>query len=160
MHRIPGVALLQFRFPLIEQGQRLLWIAYFVAQIVRYPAVGINIVEMLMQMFGQKPGHDREIFVMRVRQPRTIVLRFLERRRPLRYGVLRRQRLPTNGRRRIGLRKILAIMSGNRRHQEDCIGYCPALAKGRLERGTQALDEGLTTSDRQLTTDNWAMFPE
>src|ERR1019366_7054077 len=46
MPRIPGVALLQFRFPLIEQGQRLLWIAYSVAQIVRYPAVGINIVEM------------------------------------------------------------------------------------------------------------------
>ena len=56
-------------------------ITYLVAQVVGYPAVGINVVEMLMQMFGQEPGYDGEILVVRVRQPGTILLRLLQRRR-------------------------------------------------------------------------------
>jgi len=72
-----GVTLRQFRFPLIEQRQGLLRIAYFVPQIVRDPAVRVNVVEMLVQMFGQEPAYDREILVVRMRQPRTILLRFL-----------------------------------------------------------------------------------
>ncbi len=88
------VSCIQLRLPLVHQRQRLLGVAYFVAHIVGDSAVGINIVEVLMQMFGQEPGHDGEVLVMRMRQARTILLGFLQRRRVVRNRVLWRQGLP------------------------------------------------------------------
>ncbi len=68
----------QFGFPCIQQRQRLLRIANLIAEIVGDPAIGVDVVEMLMQMLGQKPGDDREVLVMRVRQPRAVLLRLFQ----------------------------------------------------------------------------------
>ena len=66
MARLAGIALPQLGLPLVQQRQRLLLVADLVAQIVGDAAVGIDVVEVLVQMLGQKPRDDREIFVMRM----------------------------------------------------------------------------------------------
>jgi hypothetical protein len=53
---------------LFEQGQGLIAIADFVAEIVGDAAVGVDGVEVRAQSFGQKPGGDVEVFVVRFGQ--------------------------------------------------------------------------------------------
>ena len=79
MTRFAGIALHPVRPPTGPARQRLLLVADLVAQIVGDAAVRIHVVEVLVQMLGQKPGDDREIFVMRMRQPRAILLRLDQR---------------------------------------------------------------------------------
>ena len=54
-------------------------IANLVAEVVGNPAVRVHVVEVLVQMLGQKPGCDREIFVVRVRQARAVGTRLRQR---------------------------------------------------------------------------------
>ncbi len=89
MARRSGVALLQLGFPLVEQEQRLLLVADFIAKVIGDSAIGVDVVEVLVQMFGQKPGDDREVLVMRVREAGGVLLRLFERRSMRGDGVLR-----------------------------------------------------------------------
>jgi hypothetical protein len=131
----------QLGLPRIQQRQRLLRIAYLIAQVVGDPAIHINVVEVLVQVPGQKPGNDREVLVMRVRQARAVLLSFFQRRSVLRDSVLRRQRLPPG--RKLRLRKLHATIGWNGGHLRNFTGDIllvsrnyPSLAKGRLERST------------------------
>ena len=50
-------------------------IADFIAQVIRNPAIGIDIEEILPQPLGKKPARNREILVMGAGQTTTILLR-------------------------------------------------------------------------------------
>ena len=65
MARAAVIAGVEFGFPFVEQEKRSLSVAGFVSEVVGDAAVGINVVEMLAQALGKKPGGDGEIFVMR-----------------------------------------------------------------------------------------------
>src|ERR1700734_1985420 len=64
----------QFFFPSIEQCERSGGIGYFVTQVVRPPAVGVNIVEILMQATRQQPGDNIEILIVMGSQPARVTL--------------------------------------------------------------------------------------
>ncbi len=66
----------QLVFPGIEQCQRSHGSGDFVAQIIRPPAIGIDIVEMLMQAARQQTGDYVEILVVMGRQPARVALCF------------------------------------------------------------------------------------
>ncbi len=64
MARAAFVASVEFAAPEIEESQRLLCIADFVAEIVGNPAVGIDSMEVRAEALGQKPGCDVEVLVV------------------------------------------------------------------------------------------------
>jgi len=64
MARIAVVAGVEFGFPLIEQLQGGCGASSFVAKIVGYPAVGVNVKKVLAEAFGQEPSGNGKIFVM------------------------------------------------------------------------------------------------
>ncbi len=66
------VASIQLMFPPGEQFQRARRIGNFVAKIVGPAAVGVDVVEMLMQGLGEEPRNDVEIFVMVRRKPARV----------------------------------------------------------------------------------------
>jgi hypothetical protein len=73
----PAIALKnrsQLFFPSVEQCQRTGGIGYFVAQVVRPPAVGVNIVEILVQATGQQAGDNIEILIVMGSQPAGVAL--------------------------------------------------------------------------------------
>ena len=65
----------EFLLPLVQQLERAGGIGNFVAQIVGPAAVGVDIVEMLVQARGQQPGDHVEIFVVMRGQPARVALR-------------------------------------------------------------------------------------
>src|SRR5262249_47638734 len=76
-HRMAGpsfVAGAQFRTPPAQEFQRMLNIPDFVPQIIGPAAVGIDIVEMLVQPPRKEPRNHGKVFVMRRRQPPAIGL--------------------------------------------------------------------------------------
>ena len=75
MSRVACVTRVQFALPLVEQFERSGWIADLIAKIIRDAAIRIHIAEMLAESSRQKPGGNREIFVMRARQAAAIGLR-------------------------------------------------------------------------------------
>src|SRR5258708_107269 len=81
------ITLVKLGLPLAEQGQRLLGISYFIAQIVGNAAVGIYVEKVLAQPLGQEPCGDRKILVMALGELRTIGLRLPERRSRFRNAV-------------------------------------------------------------------------
>src|SRR5215472_8813039 len=84
----------QFSFPLVEHLQRLLRVAYLIAQIVGDAAVGIDVIKMLAQTCWEKPRGYRKIFVMGARQALAIALGFFERRGCVGNAIGIRQRIP------------------------------------------------------------------
>ena len=79
VRRTTVVAGVQLCFPPVEQFQRAPGIRYFVPEIVSPATVGINVVEMLMQGLGKKPGDHGEIFVVMRGEPARVLLRGLGR---------------------------------------------------------------------------------
>src|SRR5215813_5188202 len=73
----------EFRFPLSEQFQRLLWVAHLVAEIVGDATVSIDVVEMLSQPCRQKPGGDGKVLVVRFGQALAVNLSLRQRWRHL-----------------------------------------------------------------------------
>jgi hypothetical protein len=65
MPRASGVTGVQLGFPLIEQLQRSIGVADFIAQVVGDPAIRINIEEILPQFLRKKPARNRKVFVVR-----------------------------------------------------------------------------------------------
>jgi len=65
---------IEFVFPPIEQRERSESVRHFVAEVVGLAAIGINIVQVLVQFLGQKPGNDVEVFVVMCCQPACIGL--------------------------------------------------------------------------------------
>ena len=63
--RIALIAGVEFGQPLIKQCQGGSGVTDFVAQIVGDAAVSVNVQKILAQVFGQEPGGDRKVFVMR-----------------------------------------------------------------------------------------------
>jgi len=53
----------------MEQIQGTRCIGNFVSEIISPAAVGVDVVEMLVQRFGEEPRYDVEIFVVMRRQP-------------------------------------------------------------------------------------------
>jgi hypothetical protein len=88
------IAGVEFGFPLIEQEQRCVAITGFVSEIVGDAAVGIDVEEMLAQTFGQKPGGDGKVLVMRASQALAIGVRFLLGRSTGGDGVFRGETAP------------------------------------------------------------------
>ncbi len=71
MRWFPFVTCIQLALPPIEQFQRAGRVANFVTKIIRPAAIRVDIVEILVQRFGEKPGYDVEVFVvMRCQPPR------------------------------------------------------------------------------------------
>ena len=99
MPRAPGVTGVQLGFPLIEQSQRSCRITDLIAQIIRDPAVGVDVEEMLTKLLRQETGNDGEIFVMPAGQPTAVLPSFQFRRRLLRNSIFRRQTGPPRRRR-------------------------------------------------------------
>ena len=58
------VAGIEFALPPIEEFEGAIWVGDFVAEIVGPAAVGVDVVEMLVEFFGEKPGHYVEIFIV------------------------------------------------------------------------------------------------
>jgi len=65
---------LQFVFPRIEQLERPGGIVHLIAQIVRPPAVGVHVVEMLVQVARKQPRNHVEILVVVRREPARVAL--------------------------------------------------------------------------------------
>ena len=65
MARSALVAGVEFGLPFVEQCQRRGGVADFVAEIVGDAAVGVDVEEILTQMFGQEPGGNGKVFVVR-----------------------------------------------------------------------------------------------
>src|SRR5467141_3956439 len=61
--------------PPAEQFERARRAGDFVAEIVGPAAIGIYVVEMLMEVLWQQPGHDVEIFVVMGGEPAGVFLR-------------------------------------------------------------------------------------
>ena len=80
MARIAVVAGLEFGLPLVEQGQGGRRITDFVAEIVGDAAIGVDVEEILTEMFGQKPGGDGEIFVVGAGEVAAVGAGFVQRR--------------------------------------------------------------------------------
>ena len=56
----------------MQQFQSARRVANFVTEIIRPAAIRVDVVEILVQRFGEKPGYDVEIFVvMRCEPPRV-----------------------------------------------------------------------------------------
>jgi len=72
----PAVA--QILFPGAEQLKRTRRIVDFVADIVRPAAVGVDVVEVLVQLARQQPRNDTEILVVVRGQPARVALRFFD----------------------------------------------------------------------------------
>ncbi len=69
------VTRIQLALPPIQQFECARRIGDFVAEIVRPAAIRIDVVEMLVQRFGEKPGYDVEILVVMRGQPTCVPLR-------------------------------------------------------------------------------------
>src|SRR6185437_7064494 len=109
MTRSSGIAGIQLLFPLVEKFERDSGISDFITQIVRNAAIGINIAKVLPQALWQKPGGDREIFVVRPRQFAAVFLCFRKTRSAFRDSVFRRQLAPAS---RCGTRSGIVTGSG------------------------------------------------
>ncbi len=60
-----------------EEAQGFIAVAGLIAKIVRYAAKGIDIAEILPQMFGKQQGDNGEVFVMVVGEEAGLKLRLL-----------------------------------------------------------------------------------
>ena len=65
---------MQFVFPCIEQLESTLAVGNFVAQIIRPAAIGVEIVEMLVQPLREQPRNHVEILVVMRREPACVTL--------------------------------------------------------------------------------------
>src|SRR5260370_7141755 len=63
----------------MEQFECAVGIGNFVAKIIGPAAVGVDIVKMLVQRFGEQPRYNIEIFVVMRGQPARVFLRFFRR---------------------------------------------------------------------------------
>src|SRR2546428_4156492 len=73
------VAGVQLALPPMEQIQSARRFGNFIAKIIGPTAVGVEVVEMLVQRFGEEPRYDIEIFVVMRGQPARVFLRFFHR---------------------------------------------------------------------------------
>ena len=76
VRRTPGVTPAQLILPPGEQLERASRVRNFIAQVVGPAAVGVKIVEVLVQASRQQPRHDIEVFVVRRRQAARVTFRF------------------------------------------------------------------------------------
>ena len=66
----------QLVFPRVEQFKSVLAVRDLVAQIVRPAAVGVEIIEMLVQPLREQPRDHVEVLVVMRREPARIALGF------------------------------------------------------------------------------------
>src|SRR5690348_13539819 len=72
MRRSPGEAVVQLRFPPVEQFQTVRGIMRLVSQIICPAAIGVDVAEMLPQSLGQEPAGDRKVLVVLRGEPAAI----------------------------------------------------------------------------------------
>ena len=77
----------ELALPLVKKFERGRGVSNLVAEIVRDPAIGVHVEEMLAQAAGKEPAGYREVLVMRLSQPRAVGAGFVERRRGSRNSV-------------------------------------------------------------------------
>src|SRR6516164_3290748 len=94
MTRLPVVTARQFGLPLVEQQERLLLVADFIAEVVGDATVSVDVIEMLVQVLGKKPSDDRKIFVVRGGEFPAIFLGLGESRRHVRDSIFGRKCAP------------------------------------------------------------------
>ena len=70
------VAGVEFALPPVEQLEGAGGFGNFVAEIVGPAAIGVDVVEMLVQLGGEQPGSYVEIFVVVGGEPAGVLLRF------------------------------------------------------------------------------------
>ena len=66
---------IKFLLPPIEQFQSALCVRNLIAQVIRPTAVGVKIVEVLMEFFWQQPACDVKVFVVVGCEPARVLLR-------------------------------------------------------------------------------------
>src|ERR1700691_1436793 len=98
MARCAGVAGIEFGLPFVEQRQRGRGVAYFVAQIVGDAAIGVDVEEILAEVFGEEPSGDGKIFVVGAGEAAAVFLGLFERRGRVRDCVFGGQRAPAERR--------------------------------------------------------------
>src|SRR5579859_6264917 len=77
-NRVPGLVVIagvEFALPPIEKFEGAIRVGNFVAEVVGPAAVGVDVVEMLVEFFGEEPGDDVEIFVVVRGEPTGVLLR-------------------------------------------------------------------------------------
>ena len=75
MRRLAFVASIEFALPPIEQLDSAHWVGNFIAEIVRPTAVSVDVVKVLVEFLGQKPGNNIEVFVVVGGEPACVFLR-------------------------------------------------------------------------------------
>ncbi len=75
MRRLAFVAGIEFALPPIEKLERAHGFRNFVAEIVGPAAVGVDVIEMLMERLWKEPGDHVEVFVMMRGEPASVLLR-------------------------------------------------------------------------------------
>jgi hypothetical protein len=88
VRRVTFIAGVELFIPPVEQFQSALCIGNLVAQIIGPAAVGVEIIEVLVQFLRQEPTGDVEIFIVVGGEPARVLLRGL-RRTARRRGILR-----------------------------------------------------------------------
>lgn len=101
---LASIAGIELLLPNIEQRQRLCLARYFVSQIVRNAAVGIDAMKMRPQLLRQKPRSDVKVLIVRLSQFASILLRLRQRWGAIRHPIRRRKRRPSLFRQYIRIR--------------------------------------------------------
>jgi hypothetical protein len=73
---LSGIHTIQFVSPPIEEPETLRLITDLIAEIVSPTAERVDVVEVLMQLFGKQKADDVEVLVVRGCQPSRILLGF------------------------------------------------------------------------------------
>jgi hypothetical protein len=75
MLRTAVVAGVEFLLPPIEEFEGAIRVGDFIAEIIGPAAIGVDVVEMLVEFFGKEPGDNVEIFVVMGGKPARVFLR-------------------------------------------------------------------------------------
>ncbi len=73
------VTRVEFAFPPVEEFDGAIAVGNFVAEIVGPAAVGVDVIEMLVELLGEEPGDDVEIFVVMRGEPTGVFLGVVDR---------------------------------------------------------------------------------
>ena len=97
MARAALVAGVEFPAPQVEKRESLGFVGDLIAEIVGDAAIRVDGIEVRLQIRGQEPCGDVEVFVVRLGQVATVLAGLIERGRSCGNSIARRERIPAAG---------------------------------------------------------------